>query len=83
MYSKKQNLIRKQKLKKRKNRLSNKKLTLILSGTILILFGVLIGDVDFDQYSLPFYYLILIGFLLNLTAIYRFIQQNKLNTENA
>lgn len=82
MYSKKQRLIRNNKLKNDSKSLSNQKLFSIFAGSVLVMYGVLIGDFSLNTITIPSYFIVFIGLVINLICIAIFVNQNKLNSNH-
>ena len=73
----------KKRKKRKKGKISNRvldrpKLFFILLGTICILFGVFIGDINILDFALPFYFPITFGLLLQFLSILIFVKQKQI-----
>ncbi|NIJ45109.1 hypothetical protein FHR24_001548 [Wenyingzhuangia heitensis] len=78
--TKKRKYRRKKSKNKKQNRLNTFKLFLIFIGSIFILFGLLIGDLNIDIIKIPYYVSIAIGLVFQLITIYIFVKQKSIQT---
>ncbi len=62
------------------NGISTTKLLLIFLGTIFILYGILIGDIQTNTLVISSYYLIALGLFFQGLCIALFVKENKIKS---
>ncbi len=65
----------------KQNSIGTSKLLLIFVGTILMLFGILIGDFTYNNTTISYYYIIILGILLQAFSILLFMKENTIKTD--